>query len=311
MDKITVGIPTFNRPEGLSRTLTQISGQTFKNLEIIVSDNASTDPMVAHVLRDWGKKDPRIRVIQQAHNIGIINNFIEVLSHSTSDFFMWAADDDEWHPEFIDNCYNALINNNVGSVMTGFTRDFRSENQKHPALLPKLDGVDRFRDVMHFFDTMPHSIFYGLHRKETIIYLLNARSDRWLFDDEYVLIKQILSNGFLTLPEVSLYTAGVDEFPYKIKLPKESDSHQFYYYKRIVHFINLISEVETLTDQQKIIVLQRYILQKLSTLLNFEKEIRPSEQYELASMLYSFISKIDISKIHGYIKLLDAVNSLK
>ena len=38
---VSVGIPTYNRPKGLKRLLKQIQNQTYKNIEIIVSDNCS------------------------------------------------------------------------------------------------------------------------------------------------------------------------------------------------------------------------------------------------------------------------------
>ncbi|MBK7374561.1 MAG: glycosyltransferase [Chitinophagaceae bacterium] len=47
---VTVGIPTYNRPGGLERTLACITVQTYANLEIIVSDNCSADPRVLPVL---------------------------------------------------------------------------------------------------------------------------------------------------------------------------------------------------------------------------------------------------------------------
>ena len=311
MEKISVGIPTYNRPEGLSRTIEQITGQSYENLEIIISDNASTDPKVRVLLDTWIAKDPRVRVIFQTENIGMINNFIEVLSYSTSNYFMWAADDDEWHPEFIKTCYDALVSNNVGSVMTGFDISFRSLNTREAEPLPKLDGVDRFQDVILFFSTVTHGMIYGLHRKETIIYLLDARREKSLCDDEYILIRQILNHGFLTLPNLNLYTSGMDEYPYKLKLPNEADGHLILYYKRYIHFINLIAENKTLTDEQKILVLQKYVIWKLSTLLLFEQDIRSPEQYELARLIYLLISKLDLTKIGAYIQLLDSVNSLK
>ena len=311
MEKISVGIPTYNRPEGLSRTIEQITGQSYENLEIIISDNASTDPKVRVLLDTWIAKDPRVRVIFQTENIGMINNFIEVLSCSTSDYFMWAADDDEWHPDFIKTCYDALVSNNVGSVMTGFEISFRSLNTREAQPLPKLGGVDRFQDVILFFSAMTHGMIYGLHRKDTIIYLLDARREKSLCDDEYILIRQILNHGFLTLHNLNLYTAGMDEYPYKPKLPNEADGHLILYYKRYIHFINLIAENKTLTDEQKILVLQKYVIWKLSTLLLFEQDIRSPEQYELARLIYLLISKLDLTKIGAYIQLLDSVNSLK
>ena len=48
---VTVGIPTYNRPEGLERTLACITQQTYPNLEIIISDNCSPGPEVGEVIK--------------------------------------------------------------------------------------------------------------------------------------------------------------------------------------------------------------------------------------------------------------------
>ena len=49
---VTVGIPTYNRPAGLERTLECIRQQSYTNLEIIVSDNCSTDVNVLPILKN-------------------------------------------------------------------------------------------------------------------------------------------------------------------------------------------------------------------------------------------------------------------
>jgi glycosyltransferase involved in cell wall biosynthesis len=54
---VSVGIPCYNRPEGLKRTLECITGQTYKNLEIIVSDNCSPDPEVERVGREYASRN--------------------------------------------------------------------------------------------------------------------------------------------------------------------------------------------------------------------------------------------------------------
>ena len=70
---VTIGIPTYNRAAGfLHDALSSAVQQTHKNIEIIVSDNASTDDTESLVL---GFNDPRIRYIKHAKNIGANNNF--------------------------------------------------------------------------------------------------------------------------------------------------------------------------------------------------------------------------------------------
>lgn len=110
---VTVGIPTYNNPEGLRNTLRCITGQDYKNLEIIVSDNHSSPETQAVVLEF---NDPRIRYIRQGKNMGTTYNFEFVLKQATGDFFMWAADDDGWEADYIStllpllNMYpNALV----------------------------------------------------------------------------------------------------------------------------------------------------------------------------------------------------------
>jgi glycosyltransferase involved in cell wall biosynthesis len=99
---VTVGIPTHNRADGLKRTLHSITSQTYLNLDIVVSDNASTDQRVSRILSNAAERDGRIRYFSQQKNIGAGENFLFVLRHAKGSYFMWAADDDYWEPTFIE-----------------------------------------------------------------------------------------------------------------------------------------------------------------------------------------------------------------
>lgn len=57
---VSVGIPTYNRPEGLRQTLECITRQTYKNLEIIVSDNCSLESETEAIVREFMAKDSHI-----------------------------------------------------------------------------------------------------------------------------------------------------------------------------------------------------------------------------------------------------------
>ncbi|MEP7256644.1 MAG: glycosyltransferase family 2 protein [Ferruginibacter sp.] len=116
---VTIGIPTFNRPEGLERTLACITKQTFTNLEIIISDNCSTDPNVLPVLKKYADIDKRITYHVQEINLSIVPNFQFLLDQATGKYFMWAADDDQWNTDFIERCVNAMeANSDVAISIT-------------------------------------------------------------------------------------------------------------------------------------------------------------------------------------------------
>ncbi len=116
---VTVGIPTYNRPEGLERTIACISRQTYTNLEIIISDNCSTKPEVLAILKKFSDNDQRIKYHIQKTNISLVPNFQFLLDNAKGKYFMWAADDDQWAPDFIEVCIKAMeANSETALCMT-------------------------------------------------------------------------------------------------------------------------------------------------------------------------------------------------
>lgn len=101
---VSVGIPTYNRPEGLERTLQCIGQQSYSNLEIIISDNCSTNEDVLPILQKFAAKDSRIQYFRQVSNRSIVPNFQFLLDRASGKYFMWAADDDFWDTNFIETC---------------------------------------------------------------------------------------------------------------------------------------------------------------------------------------------------------------
>jgi glycosyltransferase involved in cell wall biosynthesis len=100
---VSIGIPTYKRANGLKRTLNLITAQNYPNFEVIVSDNHSESSEVSEVL-DHFKKDSRIKVFVQDRNIGPAANFHFVQERAKANYFIWAADDDEWQGEdFLSN----------------------------------------------------------------------------------------------------------------------------------------------------------------------------------------------------------------
>lgn len=140
---VSVGIPTFNRPDGLRRTLSCITQQTYRHLEIIVSDNHSSDPRVAEVCREYGARDGRILVHRQATNLGPTENFRFVLRQANGKYFMWAADDDSWEPRFIESLVALLERDQrVGVAFCNFDArlDDGTRVDSYPAFLPMLQS---------------------------------------------------------------------------------------------------------------------------------------------------------------------------
>jgi len=114
---LTVGFPIYNGEKFLKRRLDNILTQSYNNFLIIISDNASTDK-TEQICKEYQKIDPRITYVKQTKNLGGINNFLWLINNSNTEYFVWAAADDIWSPDFLENNIKNLQNNgdNVGSI---------------------------------------------------------------------------------------------------------------------------------------------------------------------------------------------------
>jgi len=115
--KITIGLPVYNGEKFIQNRLNSILNQTFTNFELIISDNESTDS-TAKICKEYLLKDKRIRYVRQPKHITMLENFRFVLEQAKSGYFVWAAVDDVWLPEFLEKNINALDANKnlVGSI---------------------------------------------------------------------------------------------------------------------------------------------------------------------------------------------------
>jgi glycosyltransferase involved in cell wall biosynthesis len=115
---VTIAIPTYNRADSyLPQALRCALRQTYPNLEIIVSDNASTDRTQTLVTRI---DDPRVRYFRHETNIGQTNNINSCIERATGEYLLILHDDDEIDSDFIETCIKASTNApDVGMIRTG------------------------------------------------------------------------------------------------------------------------------------------------------------------------------------------------
>jgi glycosyltransferase involved in cell wall biosynthesis len=97
---VSVIIPCFNAAATLSTALRALQQQSWQNLEILVSDDASTDNSVA-VVRRFMAKDPRIHLLTTETNQGAYTARNRALAVATGDYITTHDSDDWSHPEKI------------------------------------------------------------------------------------------------------------------------------------------------------------------------------------------------------------------
>ncbi|GEM_PF-2934568 len=100
---VSMGLCVWNGAEYLGGAIDSLLAQTYKNFELIISDNASTDD-TQKICEERARKDKRIRYIRQKENIGSFGNYDFVRRESRGDYFMYTSNDDLWDSRFIEKC---------------------------------------------------------------------------------------------------------------------------------------------------------------------------------------------------------------
>lgn len=203
---VSVGIPTYNSPEGLCRTLECITQQTHNNLEIIVSDNCSPNPEVEKLVKAFIDKDSRIQYFRQNENIGVINNFKFVLEKATGEYFMWAADDDQWASNFISECIKVYESNYDCISVFCHIKVIDTNTNKHIGNITPSSRASELkiaRMMLNYVEIAPNLI-YALHKTE-VIRRIKLESFDWF--DVHVTACLSSYGKILIIPQY-LYTYG-------------------------------------------------------------------------------------------------------
>lgn len=106
LEKISVVIPVFNVEKFLSECLTSVTNQTYKNLEIIIINDGSSDNS-PKIIKEFQQKDNRIILIEQ-ENLGPSTARNRGVEAATGDFIVFIDSDDWIDLDFIEKLHNAI-----------------------------------------------------------------------------------------------------------------------------------------------------------------------------------------------------------
>ncbi|MEH7073451.1 glycosyltransferase family 2 protein [Neobacillus drentensis] len=133
LEKISVVIPTFNREALVMDAINSLRNQTYKNLEIIVVDDCSTDNTQSRIENE---RDPRIVYVRHEYNQGGSQARNTGIHRATGEYIAFLDSDDQWLPTKLEKQMEVFKNNsNVGIVYTGYKNvsgtSVRSEVHPH------------------------------------------------------------------------------------------------------------------------------------------------------------------------------------
>lgn len=166
---MSVGLPVFNGMPDLHDAIESLLAQDAADIEVIISDNASTDGTAAYC-RAVADRDPRVRYFRSEVNHGAAANFQRVVELSTAPFFAWAAHDDRYSPNFVSACRDVLSAHPEAALVVPARRRVDGEGtlisiRREPVGIASPDLETRLR--AHLWRRGWLTI-YGLWRRDTL-----------------------------------------------------------------------------------------------------------------------------------------------
>lgn len=169
MEKVTVIIPIYNVEKYLGEAIESVINQTYKNLEIILVDDGSTDN--SGVICDkYEKIDNRIKVIHKK-NGGLSDARNAGLDNTTGKYVMFLDSDDFLELNAVENMYNEMIDKNADYVIGNYINT-TEEGEKWEKPVFDLEKYKPFKlsinDHMNSFFIMNSSVCNKIFKKEFI-----------------------------------------------------------------------------------------------------------------------------------------------
>ncbi|RYV50755.1 glycosyltransferase family 2 protein [Pengzhenrongella frigida] len=197
--ELSFGIPVFDGEKYLPAALASVQQQDLENIEIVISDNGSTDA-TEEICREAARTDARIRYLRSPVNHGGAWNYTRVAQCSTSPVFSWMAADDIKRPSFASSCVAALAEADATVVMAcPRTQLIDGDGAVFEDLHDGSMGLDAARPherVRNLLRSQASHVVYGAIRASA---LRRTRGVRPVIGDDMVLLTELFCQGRMVL----------------------------------------------------------------------------------------------------------------
>ena len=198
--RVSVGIPVYNGERFVAQVIELILSQTFRDFELIISDNASTDA-TERICREYAERDGRIRYYRSEQNRGAAWNHNRLVELARGEYFKWQCHDDYCDPTFIEKCLAGI--RGEPSVALCYPRFVRVDEQgrrlgvKSSRVVGNAEPPTRHRSLIYRRDSCEE--IYGIAR--TAVVRKTSLIGPYSNSDDTFLAELILHGRFREVPE--------------------------------------------------------------------------------------------------------------
>jgi len=175
---VSICIPTYNRERIIAHTIESVIKQSYQNIEIVISDNCSTDKTF-EIIKNYSMKDKRIKPLQMKENMGPVANWKNCNDNANGEFIKFLWSDDYIDNDFIEKTMN-LFKEDIGFVYTPVkwydvkTMKVNNDNIGFTLLSKTSSSINLFIEALIVRGTAPVSGSCAIFRKSIINDLFHA-----------------------------------------------------------------------------------------------------------------------------------------
>lgn len=222
---VSVGMPVYNSATWVGAAVESMLAQTRSDLELIISDNASTDATFA-ICERYAREDGRVRLYRNERNLGANRNYLTVLRRARAPYFKWASSNDVCAPTFIEKCVAALEGDGRAVLACSKAALFESDvadalPYDRDLLLTADLGSKRLAALLTAIGL--NNAFNGVVRTEAL--LAAAPLGNFQRADIALMAELALAGKFLLVPEHLFFRRMSADAATKLKSAREVDQH--------------------------------------------------------------------------------------
>lgn len=183
---VSVIMSCYNSENTLKSSIESILNQTYKNIEFLIINDASTDTTF-EILKSYQVENNKIKIFSNNHNIGLTKSLNLLIKNSTGEFIARQDADDISYKNRIEKQVFEMEKFNLDFSVT---RAIRKDNGK---LIPNLSYNLPSKFVVRFKNPFVHGTF--MFRKKSIE-KINLYDENFYFSQDYKLISDMFKNNF-------------------------------------------------------------------------------------------------------------------
>ena len=159
---LSIGLAVYNGESHLRVAIDSLLAQDVGDLELVISDNASTDDTRAICL-EYVEADSRVRYHCNAENIGAAANYQQVFEMCSGEYFMWGSDDDIWEPRFAGECISRLESSPKAVLCTAGVMFITDDGERDSTVAYRSIDTDGMPVEGRVHELISRPIWYGIY----------------------------------------------------------------------------------------------------------------------------------------------------